>query len=78
NPEWTLSVMNRLLNNEFFQDSTKSFRLDATDLIRAVMKIYTDPFSHEALQQQAMDTFDRLMDLYSMQAQIVLAEWDRR
>ncbi|MFD2170556.1 NACHT domain-containing protein [Tumebacillus lipolyticus] len=77
-PKWTLSVMNHLLNNKHIQNSTNRYHLGAKDLVRAVMNIYNDPFSDEDLQNQAMDTFDRLMELYSAQAQIVLSEWDRR
>ncbi|MCM3270313.1 NACHT domain-containing protein [Paenibacillus elgii] len=77
-PEWTISVINRLLSNERIHTKIGWNSIQSKNLILSVMNIYTDPLSDEKIQSQAMDTFDLLMEHYSIQAQSLLAEWDRR
>ncbi|MGV2966070.1 hypothetical protein NST33_24960 [Paenibacillus sp. FSL L8-0435] len=76
-PEWALTVIKKLLMNEHVRNKEERGIMNIKDLVYAVLNIYTDPLSDEELQNRAMDTFDNLMELYSMQAQSVLAEWDR-
>ncbi|WP_342561421.1 ATP-binding protein [Paenibacillus sp. FSL R7-0345] len=76
-PEWTLSAISEIMGNEHLRNRDNWY-LDSRDLILAVINIYTDPLSDEVLQNRAMDIFDILMKSFSMHAQGVLAEWDRR
>ncbi|MGV7116663.1 NACHT domain-containing protein [Paenibacillus kyungheensis] len=76
-PDWTLSVINEIMQNEHL-NNREDWYFNSRDLILTVLNIYTDPFSDEVLQNQAMDTFDVLMKSFSLQAQGVLKEWDRR
>ncbi len=76
-PEWTLHVINTLLDNQLWQDQSHwLFGID--DLIRLVLRIYTASTVTEDIQKIAMDLFDRLMKQFSGEAHKVLSEWDRR
>ncbi|MGN8229695.1 NACHT domain-containing protein [Paenibacillus polymyxa] len=77
-PGWTLAVINDLLKNDYIRSSSGWNRIDSTKLIHAIMNIYTDPFSDVKIKTQAMDTFDNLLRLYSIQALNILTDWDRR
>lgn len=76
-PEWTLHVINTLLDNQLWQDQSH-WRFGIDDLIRLVLRIYTASTVTEDIQKKAMDLFDRLMQQYSGEAYKVLAEWDSR
>lgn len=77
-PSLSLSVVERLLGNEGREGAEPDFRVfGGEQLIRLVISIYTDPTA-DALRSRAMDVFDRLMDVFKGQAQMVLGEWDRR
>jgi hypothetical protein len=76
-PSLSLSVVERLLANEGREVEEHAFKITGgEELVRLVLRIYTDP-SAAALRGRAMDIFDRLMDVYTGQAQMVLGEWDR-
>lgn len=76
-PEWTLSVIEIILNNALFR--TEQVQLSGgEELIRAILRVYTDPMVDNTLRGRAMDSFDRLMERFTRQAQIILWEWDRR
>lgn len=76
-PLLSLSVVERLLANEEREVEEPAFKITGgEELVRLVLRIYTDP-SATALQGRAMDIFDRLMNVYTGQAQMVLGEWDR-
>ncbi|PJN59817.1 hypothetical protein PAEAM_28520 [Paenibacillus sp. GM1FR] len=76
-PEWTLIAISEIMGNEHLRNRDNWY-LDSRKLILAVINIYTDPLSDEVLQNRAMDIFDILMNSFSMHAQGILAEWDRR
>ena len=74
---WTLSVVRAILDNS--RQENNRFELQGIEnLIRLVLRIYTDPTAQEDLCEEAMDTFDMLMERYSGYAQKVLSEWDQR
>lgn len=76
-PSLSLSVVERLLANEGREVEEPAFKITGgEELVRLVLRIYTDP-SAAALRGRAMDIFNRLMDVYTGQAQMVLGEWDR-
>jgi hypothetical protein len=76
-PSLSLSVVEKLLANEGREVEEPAFKITGgEELVRLVLRIYTDP-SAAALRGRAMDIFDRLMDVYTGQAQMVLGEWDR-
>ncbi|MFL6227832.1 MAG: hypothetical protein ACJ741_03525 [Pyrinomonadaceae bacterium] len=77
-PPFSLSVVESLLGNERRKVEEPAFRITGgEEIVRLVLRIYTDPSSAD-LRGLAMDVFDRLMDIFAGQAQIVLGEWDRR
>ncbi len=53
-------------------------RRGGEELVRLVLRLYTDPTADAAIKSRAMDAFDRLMERYSYEAQRALEEWDRR
>ena len=77
NPPWALSMVDAILDNQHPEEGRGSFG-GGEDLVRLVLRIYTDPIADEALRERAMDTFDRLMDRYAYHALTALDEWDRR
>jgi hypothetical protein len=77
-PSLSLFAVERLLGNEGREVDDPAFRITGgEELIRLVLRIYTDP-SSASLRGRAMGVFDQLMDVYAGQAQAVLGEWDRR
>lgn len=76
-PSLSLSIVERLLANEGHEVEEPAFKTTGgEELVRLVLRIYTDPFA-ASLRGRSMDIFDRLMDVYTGQAQMVLGEWDR-
>lgn len=76
-PEWTLSVIRITLNNNFWVDPS-SWSVGIEDIIRLVLRIYTDPTVGAEIRNTSMDIFDILMDKNPGYSQKVLSEWDRR
>lgn len=76
-PEWALSVVDAILKNPHMEQSEIRFA-GGEELIRLVLRVYTDPTVDKAIRENAMDLFDHLMEKSSWAAQKVLAEWDRR
>jgi hypothetical protein len=48
------------------------------ELVRLVLRVYTDPTVELSTREYAMDLFDQLMKKSSWAAHKVLAEWDRK
>lgn len=74
-PEWTLSVLQAVAENEH-DDEPYSFA--GGNLVKLVLRLYTDPTAGEDLRTRAMDIFDGLMERYTFEAQRALEDWDRR
>lgn len=60
------------------QTSEAGFWEGGDELVRLVLRAYTDPTATPETRTQAMDVFDRLMEHATYAAQQALAEWDRR
>jgi hypothetical protein len=75
-PEWSLSITERVLDNEKPED--RRWFGGAENLVRLVVRVYTNPESDAAFRERAMNLFDQLMQSYTGEAQMVLREWDQR
>ena len=76
-PEWALRIVSLVLQSSHQPTGWRQF--DAgEELIRLVLRIYTDPISTEQMRRTAMDLFDQLMQRYAFEAHRVLSEWDTR
>ncbi|MEI7771132.1 MAG: hypothetical protein WCI67_14155 [Chloroflexales bacterium] len=76
-PPWTLTVVDSIAQNTHQSEESRWFHGGA-DLVRVVLRIYTDPTADTRLRTQAMNAFDRLMDRYSGPSQTILGEWDAK
>lgn len=76
-PSGSLAIVETILNNAPPPDDTEPFA-GGEELIRLVLRVYTDPTADDALGTRAMDLFDRLTELHGAIARTVLDEWDRR
>lgn len=72
--EWALEVLNVVLANKHDEGPY----MFAGDLVKLVLRLYTDPTADSQQRTQAMDVFDGLMERHSYQAQRALDEYDRR
>jgi hypothetical protein len=76
-PEWTLSIVQKsICNNDLFNQS--SWSIGVEDIIRLVLRIYTNPTVSGEAQKTAMNLFDILMERNPDFSQKVLSEWDKR
>ena len=75
-PHWALSVLGIMLDNR--RPVEPLHRGGGEELVRLVLRLYTDPTADAAIKSRTMDAFDRLMERYSYEAQRALEEWDRR
>ena len=75
-PHWALSVLETMLDNQHPVEPLR--RRGGEELVRLVLRLYTDPTADAAIKSRAMDAFDRLMERYSYEAQRAIEEWDRR
>jgi hypothetical protein len=76
-PEWALSIIQTILNNSFFVNhSPRSVGIE--NIIRLVLRIYTDPTISDETRKTSMDMFDILMKKNPGFSQKVLSEWDQR
>jgi hypothetical protein len=75
-PVWALSIVGRVLDNAYSNQSELIF-VGAEELIRVVLRVYTDPKVEDATRERAMDLFDR-MEKFLRPAQKILGEWDRK
>jgi hypothetical protein len=76
-PEWTLSVVKITLDNKYlFNQSPWASGLE--EIIRVVLRIYTNPTIGDGIRKTSMDIFDVLMERSPGFSQKVLTEWDRR
>jgi hypothetical protein len=76
-PEWTLSVLHILLNNTALIGETP-WSMNIEDIIRLVLRIYTDPTVSDGTRKISMDIFDILMEKNPGFSHKVLSEWDQR
>ncbi len=74
-PHWALSVLEIMLSNRHPDEPLR--RGGGEELVRRVLRLYTDPTADATIKSRAMDAFDRLMERYSYEAQRALEEWDR-
>lgn len=72
--EWALEVLNIVLANKHDEGPY----MFAGDLVKLVLRLYTDPTADPEQRTRAMDVFDGLMERHSYQAQRALDEYDRR
>ena len=75
-PSWALSIVETMLDNRHLREPLR--RTGGEELVRLVLRVYTDPTTDATLQERAMDAFDKLMERYAYEAQRTLEEWDRR
>jgi hypothetical protein len=75
-PHWALSVLDIMLDRRHPVEPLH--RSGSEELVRLVLRLYTDPTADAAIKSRAMDAFDRLMERYAYEAQRALDEWDRR
>jgi hypothetical protein len=76
-PPWALSMVEKILNNSHGDQSELRFA-GGEELIRLVLRVYTDPSIEKQTREHAMDVFDQLMERFMGPAQMILKEWDRR
>ncbi|MGB5050439.1 MAG: hypothetical protein WBO46_15955 [Caldilineaceae bacterium] len=74
-PEWSLVVVQSLLQKKEHADEWRS---GIEELLRLVLRIYMSPAVKDATKQEALDTFDLLMQQSAGIANKVLMEWDSR
>jgi hypothetical protein len=75
-PPWALSVLETMLDNQHAIEPLR--RGGGEELVRLVLRLYTDPTADAATKSRAMDAFDKLMERYAYEVQRALDEWDRR
>lgn len=75
-PNWALEMVGVILDNAHPVGRHGAWR-GGEELVRLVLRIYTDPTADAARRTHAMDTFDRLMDQFATYAWTALEEWDR-
>lgn len=75
-PEWSLSIAARILGNE--KPESRTWFGGAENLVRLILRVYTAPESNATLREKAMNLFDRFMQRYTGETQMVLHEWDQR
>jgi hypothetical protein len=76
-PAWVLSVIYMHINNTLLDKSHHRY-VGYEDIIRLVLRIYTDPTASDATQKTSMDLFDILMEKSPSFSHKVLSEWDQR
>lgn len=77
NPEWTLSVVIITLDNKYLFDQSP-WATGLEEIIRLVLRIYTNPTISDGIRKTSMDIFDVLMERSPGFSQKVLTEWDTR
>lgn len=76
-PPWALSIIELILGNPHVESS--EFHFDGgEELIRLVLRVYSDPLGGAALREHAMNVFDQLLIRSPGPGQMVLQEFDRR
>lgn len=76
-PPWALTMVEKILNNSRGDQSELRFA-GGEELIRLVLRVYTDPSVETHTREHAMNVFDQLMERFMGSAQMILKEWDRR
>lgn len=76
-PEWTIAVVKIALDNKYlFDQSSRASGLE--EIIRVVLRIYTNSTVSDEIRKTSMDIFDVLMERSPGFSQKVLSEWDTR
>jgi len=76
-PEWTLTVVKIALDNKNLLDQSP-WASGLEEIIRVVLRIYTNPTISDGIRKTSMDIFDVLMERSPGFSQKVLTEWDTR
>ncbi len=76
-PTWALSVIELILDNSHVEASEFHFA-GGEELIRLVLRVYSDPLGGTQMRKHAMNVFDRLLMRSPGPGQMVLQEFDRR
>jgi hypothetical protein len=76
-PQWALSVIELILGNSHAEASELHFA-GGEELIRLVLRVYSDPLGGTQLREHAMNVFDCLLMRSPGPGQTVLQEFDRR
>jgi hypothetical protein len=76
-PPWALSVIELVLGNPHVEAPEFHFA-GGEELIRLVLRVYSDPLGGVALREHAMNVFDQLLARSPGPGQMVLQEFDRR
>ncbi len=76
-PPWALSLVELILDNPHADDSEFYFA-GGEELIRLVLRVYTDPLGGAGLREHSMNVFDQLLMRSPGPSQKVLQEFDRR
>ena len=76
-PIWALSLVGVVLSNENYF-GLPSWSNGSEEIIRLVLRIYTDPTATDEIRKASMDLFDILMEKSPGYSNKVLSEWDRR
>jgi hypothetical protein len=74
-PSWSLAIVQALLNKD---TQPNQWHSGMEELMRLVLRIYMSSLIDEATREEALDTFDSLMEQYGGIATKVLSEWDSR
>jgi hypothetical protein len=74
-PGWSLTIIQTMLHKE---EQPDQWRSGIEELMRLILRIYTSPIVDDATKDEALDTFDLLMQQYAGTANKILSEWDRR
>lgn len=74
-PSWSLTIVQTLLQKGEQPDQWDS---GIEELMRLILRIYTSPTVAYVTKDEALDTFDLLMQRYAGTANKILSEWDRR
>jgi hypothetical protein len=73
-PRWALSVLEIMLDNRGPVEPLRRGSGGGEELVRLVVRLYTDATADAAIKSRAMDALDRLMERYSYEAQHALEE----
>jgi hypothetical protein len=75
-PGTALSLIETAIENRYERGQMHPI-FEGEELIRLVLRIYSDPGTGADLRYRAMDVFDKLMERFSVWANRILEEWDR-
>ena len=76
-PEWSLSVVNILLENRYKLETPTHYR-NGEYLVRLILRIYADQSLSPNIRESVLNTFDNLMLAFPGDTIRILNEWDRK